>query len=220
MDEDNQQIDRDSQIEQLFQQGFNQGFSQGQNDKNIAIGNAVGAMQSGIKDSNMIHEQIDTEVLLEKLEHFYRGDYVGHDKEGNEMWVTPADKDLITLNDFGVATLMEIISKYIDKNTALSYYTEERINQILSDLGLEFVILLKCNHVKMGMDTYFKKTKFRMIIVTTLHMIESTYRKAIRAKTLEELNQSKILMQTEGLGNRIVLPSKKGFLSRIMSPGR
>ena len=72
----------------------------------------------------------------------------------------------------------------------------------------------------MGMDTYFKKTKFRVIIITTLHIIESTYRRAIRGRTSEDINQSRIVTQTEGLGNRpIAIQQKKSVMGKLFNPG-
>ncbi len=57
----------------------------------------------------------------------------------------------------------------------------------------------------------FRKTKFRLLIVTTLHMIESTYRKAISGKTIEEINQSRIVSQSDFVGQRMpsAQPTKK-----------
>ncbi len=168
---------------------------------------------------NLIQYQLDSSEMLEKLEHFYRGDYIGICKEGEnkgeQMWISPDNKDLIPLNEFGVNSMMEIVTKYIDKNTSLSYYSEERIYEILADLGDEMVLVLFCNYEKMGMDTYFKKTKFRVMILTTLHMIESNYRRAIRGKTMEDLNQSKIVTQSDMVGARAGMgvggPAKKSY---------
>lgn len=147
------------------------------------------------KDSNFLHIQISNTEMLEKLEHFYRGDTWGQDDEGNYGWIAPTNNDLVTFNDFGVSTMMDVVTKYIDKNTTLSNYSEDRINEILGDLGDELVLLILSNYTQMGMDTYFKKTKFRIVVVTTVHMIESAYRRALRGKTMEEVNQSRVIGQ-------------------------
>ncbi|KKL87216.1 hypothetical protein LCGC14_1936940 [marine sediment metagenome] len=152
------------------------------------------------KDSNFLHIQISNSEMLEKLEHFYRGDTWGKDGEGNYGWIAPTNNDLVTFNDFGVSTMMDIVTKYIDKNTTLSYYNEDRINEIMGDLGDELILLILSNYKQMGMDSYFKKTKFRIVIVTTIHMIESAYRRALRGKTMEELNQSRVVGQFGNLG--------------------
>lgn len=164
-------------------------------DQKARTAEAINASGGVKKDSNFLHLQISNTEMLEKLEHFYRGDRWGTDDDGDYAWIAPESTDLVTFNDFGVTTMMDIVTKYIDKNTTLSYYSEDRIYEILGDLGDELVLLILSNYKKMGMDTYYKKTKFRMVIVTTLHMIESAYRRALRGRTLEEVNQSRIIGQ-------------------------
>ena len=96
--------------------------------------------------------------------------------------------------------MMEIVSKYIDKNTTLSYYSEMRIYEIIADLGDEIILFVLANYEKMGMNDKVRKTKYRLLVVTTVHMIESTYRKAISGKTIEEINQSRIISQSDIVG--------------------
>ena len=153
------------------------------------------------------------------MKHFYKGDEIGFDAEGNEVWVAATDSEAITLNNFGVNSLMEIVTKYINSNTKLSTYDETRIMEILGDLGEEMIMFIECNMQKIGMDTYFKKTKFRLIVVTTLHTIESTYRSALRGKTFEEINKARIDVNTgqpalpygNYPGGPSMIPQKKGF---------
>jgi len=178
------------------------------------IGTAVNlsAFSSATKNENLITFQIETTELLDKLEHFYKGEYIGTLENGDTGWVKSKDKKQIPLNDFGVSAMMEIVSKYVDKNTTLSYYSEMRIYEILGDLGEELVIYILSNYERMGMDDNFKKTKFRLLIITTLHMIESTYRKAIAGQTIKEINQSRIITQSESMGRPFPqMPTKRRF---------
>lgn len=163
--------------------------------RNVELSQALSGVANSKKDDNFLHHQISTDEMLEKLEHFYRGDFQGEDENGDIVWKAQTDKDLVTFNDFGVTSLMEIVTKYIDKNTILSYYTSERIYEILADIGEDLVLFLLCNYEKIGMDTYFKKTKFRLIITTTLHIIESSYRRSLNGKTMMEINQSRVISQ-------------------------
>ena len=164
-------------------------------------------------DANLVQYQLEVAEMLDKLENFYKGAREGYDPEtGNIVWLEQKNKDLVPLNEYGVNSMMEIVTKYIDKNTSLSYYSEQRIMEILADLGDEMVLFIFCNYERMGMDTYAKKTKFRILIATTLHVIESTYRRAIAGRTSEEINQSRILMQTDNIGNRnLGMPGKRPF---------
>lgn len=163
--------------------------------RNAELSGALSGVTNSKKDDNFLHHQLSTEEMLEKLEHFYRGDFQGEDANGDIVWKSQDNKDLVTFNNFGVTSIMEIVTKYIDKNTILSYYTSERIYEIMADIGEDLVLFLLCNYEKIGMDTYFKKTKFRLIITTTLHMIESSYRRSIGGKTMMEINQSRVISQ-------------------------
>jgi hypothetical protein len=185
-----------------------------------ATSDVMNSSNGARKDSNFLHLQISNTEMLEKLEHFYRGDKWGEDNKGNYGWITPENRELITFNDFGVSTMMDVVTKYIDKNTTLSYYSEERIYQILGDLGDELVLLILSNYKKMGMDTYYKKTKFRMVVVTTLHMIESAYRRALRGKTMEEVNQSRVIGQFGNSGREIIGPQQRHDRIQGMFQGR
>ena len=64
-----------------------------------------------------------TNLMLEKLENFYKGAREGYDPAtGDIVWLEQTDKDLIPLNSYGVNSMMEVVTKYIDKNTSLSKY--------------------------------------------------------------------------------------------------
>ena len=67
------------------------------------------------------------------------------------------------------------------------------------------------------MDTDFKKTRFQLTVINILHSIESTYRRSLRGKTMEDLNSSRIFTQLDNLGNRQPLSSKKSF--SLFKPG-
>lgn len=173
---------------------------------------SLAATTHSAKEGNLISYQLDSAELLAKLEHFYRGDILVIDEDGTR-WQKQKNKDLVPFNEYGVSVMMETVTKYIDKNTSLSRYKEERIYEILADLGEELTLVVYCNYEKMGMDTYFKKTRFRAIIVTTLHMIESIYRRALDGKTSEELNQSRIVTQSDAMrgpiSSSMMAPKKK-----------
>lgn len=178
-----------------------------ENTKLSATSSLSAAAATQSKDGNLIYYQLETPEILLKLEKFYRGEYLTRDKKGNTDWHVPEDSGLIPLNNFGVNLLMETVTKYIDKNTLLSNYKEERVYEIMADIGDELTLVIFCNYEKMGMDTAFKKTKFRLIVTTTLHIIESSYRRALDGRTGEQINQSKIVTQSDSLGSRIPMAS-------------
>lgn len=202
----------DSQVSALLDR-VNESESQ-----KVKMANTINSMTAEKRDGNFLHYQLSTDEMLEKLEHFYRSDYQGYDDEGDLVWKQQENKELVTFNDFGVSAIMEIISKYIDKNTILSDYTEQRIYEILGDIGDDLIMFILCNYEKMGMDTHFKKTKFRLIITTTTHIIESAYRRAKSGNTLKEINQSRVVGQ---FANPMQVPQgrpkKEGFFSKIFN---
>lgn len=195
------------------------------------------ASYRGQEDPNLIQYQIDTGDMLEKIEHFLRGEYIAKDKDGNESWARPKktiklknkktgvvrseeveDTTLVLFNDYGVNSILSIIGNYIDRNTILSFYDEMRINEILADLGDELANFIYCNYEKMGMDTDFKKTRFQLTVLTILHSIESTYRRSLRGKTMEDLNSSRIFTQMDNMGGaRPQAQAQKKF--NLFKPG-
>lgn len=202
--------------------------------KNSSLNTALStSTYQGQENANSIEFQIDTGEMLGKIEHFLRGEFIKQDKEGNEYWAKPMtkllgendkvilgedgkpvevdDTTLILFNDYGVNAILSIIGNYIDKNTILSFYDEMRINEILADLGEELANFIYCNYERMGMDTNFKKTRFQLTVLTIIHAIESTYRRSLRGKTMEDLNSSKIFTQLDNLGARQQTPTKKKF---------
>ncbi len=89
------------------------------------------------------------------------------------------DKSRVNLNEYGIAEIMNTLSMYINKETFLSFYKEERINEIMADIGDKLNEFLYINGKLMGLDTEFKKTKYPLMMVTVLHSIESSYRRAL-----------------------------------------
>jgi len=193
--------------------------------KNNALNTALSTTSyQGQEDANLIQYQVDTGEMLGKIEHFLRGEYITMDGEGNEFWSQPKKiinengkdievpaTELILFNDYGVNSIMSILGNYIDKNTILSFYDEMRINEICADLGDELANFIFCNYEIMGMDTGFKKTRFQLVVLNILHIVESAYRRALRGKTMEDLNSSKIFTQVDSLGQRNNAPTKKKF---------
>lgn len=166
-------------------------------------------------DANMIRVQIDSEKLLSDIGHYYRGDRKVP-KGGRLVWEQTKSKKDRLLNDYGYTKLMEINLKYINPNTILSAYTEMRIYAILSRLGHELRKFILLNYKKIGLDSKEKESQYTILVVTTLHMIESAYRRAIGAETFREINQSRLggNLRDPRQAEPIVTP-KKSFLQRL-----
>lgn len=245
------------------------------NLRNAGIMSAQGFLPE--EDQNLIMFQLETDKILERIEHFLRGDtikfndqgsyfdsptknvlarvrkdkiteivyYIQERKEsmsgsevkrnilvkivnknGDEINVMERDSKLILgklknvkllnlgfkyvevvdddkkpLNEYGVAEFMRVISMYVTKETFLSYYTEERIFEIMGDLGDALNNFLYCNYEKMGMDTKFKESKYTIMILNILHTIESCYRRAIGGAEQYNLRSRSIVTESHGSSN-------------------
>ncbi len=136
----------------------------------------------------------DSDLILGKLKDVRLKD-LGY------KYVEVVDDEKKPLNEYGVAEFMRIISMYVTKETFLSYYSEERINEIMGDLGDALNNFLYCNYEKMGMDSKFKESKYTILILNILHTIESCYRRAIGGAEQYNLRSRAIVTQSQGIGS-------------------
>lgn len=149
------------------------------------------------KDGNEINVmERDSKLILDKL----KGLRI---KDLGYKYVEVLDEEKKPLNEYGVAEFMRIISMYVTKETFLSYYTEERINEILGDLGDALNNFLYCNYEKLGMDTKFKESKYTVMILNILHAVESCYRRAIGGAEQYNLRSRAIVTQSQGGGSNV-----------------
>lgn len=258
--------------------------------KNLEISGAMTSQGfAPEEEQNLIQYQLETDKILERIEHFLRGDTIKFNeqgsyfdeptknilakvrkdrrtgityyvqelkentkssevkrnvlvkiinKDGDEVNVMERDSKLILsklnkiklinqgykyievldeekkpLNEYGVAEFMRIISMYVTKETFLSYYNEERINEILGDLADALNNFLYCNYEKMGMDSKFKESKYTILILNIIHAIESCYRRAIGGAEQYNLRSRAIVTQSQGSGSNI------GAMNRARSGG-
>ncbi len=100
------------------------------------------------EDINVLQE--DSETILNRLKK------VKLISEGYK-YIEILDEDKKPLNEYGVSELMRIASMYVTKEVFLSYYSEERINEIMSDLGNALNNFLYCNYEKWGWIPNLKK---------------------------------------------------------------
>ncbi len=147
--------------------------------------------------------EVDSKRILEKLNKIKLADQ-------GYKYIQVVDEGKKPLNDYGVAELMRIMSTYITKETFLSRYTEDRINEIMGDLGNELNKFMYSNYEKMGMDTKFKESKYALIIINLLHVVESCYRRALGGSEQQHLITKAIVTNPAGGGN-YNMPSNFGM---------
>lgn len=176
------------------------------------------SMFNANSNPNLIVYQLELDNILERIEHLLRGDVIEQDQEGNVIYVEPKDQSLIVLNDYGVKLIMNIISTYLNRNTILSNYSEERINKILYNLSIELIDVIYVNYEKMGMDTIEKKSRFPSLVVSIVHAIESSYMRALSGKERESLRSARMVTQNEPLGNGMQRPYSSGKRFKMFKP--
>ncbi len=137
--------------------------------------------------------EFDSKTILGKMKQLKLKD-LGY------QYINVVDEDKKPLNEQGVAEFMRVISMYVTKETFLSYYKEDRINEIMGDLGDKLNDFFYCNYEKMGMDTKFKESKYTLLILNVLHTIESCYRRALEGAEQENLRTRAIVTQNQGFG--------------------
>lgn len=183
----------DEEILQQLQGSADMGAGAGDSMSAQAYGNLQG------QENNLIVWQLELDNILERIEHLLRGNVITQDEDGGYSYKAPKDESLIVLNDYGVGLIMNFISFYLNRNTILSNYKQERIFEILYDLGYELSDLVYINYEKMGLDTDYKRSRSTMFTMNILHMIESSYMRALEGEERDSLRKARIVTQSESL---------------------
>lgn len=146
---------------------------------------------------NLIQWQLELKEIVQEIKNLLEGSELGEDANGNVVMQKPKDDNLIILNPYGVKLVMTVIQFYLNRNTILSYYKEERIKKILHDLGHKLKNVMYVNYEKMGMDTQEKKSRYPMLVMNILHTIESAYNRALMGRELESLRTARTVNQSD-----------------------
>lgn len=161
-------------------------------EQNASLMSSVAPSMFQDRRDNNVEFQLDNSNLIRQVQRLYRGDILSINKNGEEYWARQTDANQRLFNDFGVNELLTILSPYLDKLNALSIYKEERIYEILADLGEALTKYIHNNYDKLGMDTQYKKSKYDLIVISTLHAVESNFRKSLGGRTSENINTNKL----------------------------
>ncbi len=177
--------------------------------KTNQMSTATNSMFSSTQDTNLIEYQLGLDDILERIEHLLRGDVLKQDKKGNIRYEQPTNRDgsvnqeLQVLNEYGVQFLMNVVSSYLNRNTILSNYTEERIKEILFNLGNEITDQIYLNAEKMGLDTPERQKRYSIIVMQIVHIVESAYNRAIGGAELDSLRSARVVTQNADPLNRM-----------------
>ncbi len=169
------------------------------------------------QNDNLIIWQLELDNILERIEHLLKGDMIKDDGEGNMIYEAPKDISLIILNDYGVQLIMNVISFYLNRNTILSNYNEDRIYEILFDLGNELTDVIDINYEKMGLSAMEKKSRCILLIINILNTIESAYKRSLSGGERDSLRSARVVTQSltpgGGMPNQIQRKRPGGLLN-------
>lgn len=85
---------------------------------------------------NIVTQQLDLSQELDRLYHLINGHVIRKDTT-SEYWDDPDDDRLKTFSEYGAKQIFNYILFYINKNTLLSNFTEDMINEKMMDFGNE-----------------------------------------------------------------------------------
>ena len=86
------------------------------------------------EDVSMVKDQLDLSEELERINNLLRGNVI-REVDGVATWVAPTDPEMEVLSEYGIHLIMNTITFYINKNTLLSNYDEQTINDKMEDFA-------------------------------------------------------------------------------------
>lgn len=184
--------------------------------------NPGAAMFGGPQKQNLVEWQLDFRPELEDIEHLLRNDVLVIDSRG-EHWARNPNKDFVLFNDHGVNDIIREIRMFLNKNTVLSNYKEDKLALRIKLLGHELRVLIYNNYELYGMDNDYKQNNYSIIVLTVVAMVESAYRRSINGEERRDLNSARMVNQTDNpnpsYNNPYNMPMQqksKGGISKIL----
>ena len=170
------------------------------------------------QNDNLIRWQLDLKEDLERIYHLLKGDIVKEDGEGNIYYKKQKNPHLRPFNEYGVQTLMNILSFYLSRNTLLSNYDAPTIDWKIYDFGIvlsdlihnkynTMMVTIKQGEEESNLDFRYRvedhlKEKIKlypMIIGELVDTVHSAYLRAYRGGERESLRTARTVTQTEPL---------------------
>ena len=159
-------------------------------NQNTNQGQRISGFQTA-QSENLIKWQLELNDILERAEHILRQDLV-EIKNGQVTWNTnEKNEEEIIFTEYAVQEIMRILSMYINRNTILSDYEPEEIDDKIYDFGCELNDL-----IFMKYEDFFNYTK----------PIE--YAKALGHDTLMDV-PDEVFLEIEKAVAEDLLPKKK-----------
>ena len=178
------------------------------------------------QEKSMIREQLDLNEELETIKNLLKGNILEQQPNGETVWVPPIDKEMIILSDYGIHLVMNTIRFYINKDTLLSNYDEETINQKMEDFACDLndTIFMEYEKVfqypeindckKVLMDRLDKKRDLRKFALELLG--QKTDDEKIKKQLIDEM-EGRIEKEINNIREQLVKNKLKRFLILLRS---
>jgi len=124
---------RDPLLDSYEQAGDSFGYEAGMEPSNAIVTSEA--------SDNLIQWQLEMDSILERVEHMLRGDKIDYSR-GSAVWVKAKNNEEKVFTDAGVAEIMRTLSIYLNRNTILSNYDAQTIDQKMFDFGKEISNLI------------------------------------------------------------------------------
>lgn len=164
-------------------------------------------------DTNFLHYSLDTEEILEKLEHFFKSEYY------NKRTKTWQCKGESLMNDTGINYIKSLIRGFIGKEIVLSNFSEEEIPTIMigvADLVNDELYLYweKFGLAEKDNPDVCDLAKVGIVYETTIINVEAALKRAINGFTFKGIRT--VYKAEDKTGGNITPPSQsKGLLSTL-----
>ena len=220
----------DQQISQAWQEAMKEAQQESKLQQSYAQAQAVKSRDpratssntfvTGSYNDNLIQWQLELDSILERVEHMLRGDKPTFDS-GSIVWKKPEKDEDKILNDFGVGEIMRILSMYLNRNTILSNYREETIDDKMYDLGNELADLFYLKYEAMGLNTLEKRKLYPIICRELVDVVHSSYLRALHGGERESLREARQVTQSAGVGDGVTINNQYPQRTRgILNPMR
>jgi len=153
------------------------------------------------QEYGLAEKQLDLSQEKERLEHFFRGEILKTDEQGNQYWKEPADARLVLLNDYGINKVMLLLDAYLTKIKLLSNYSEEVINEKMEDIATMVCDEIFMEYREVGLDTDSKKKNFELIVRIIQDTIHDVYLRALNGKERDSIRKHMNIQENLGASN-------------------
>jgi len=203
------------EIEQLKKAGYtqqqiNQAIAEleAEDRKGKLVGAYNQAVQSGISPTsynstfqynptdNLVKWQLELNDILERAEHILREDIVMVEN-GAVVWKPNPQPMKRIFSEYAVQEILRVLSMYINRNTILSDYEPQEINDKVFDFGKEVNDLVFMKYEDFGLTTIEKRKNYPMLIRQLIDIVHSAYKRAQYGAEKDSLRTARSIMQQE-----------------------